>query len=93
MSEEQGLHESHRWGQRRYEGAWIPVCLDCRVDGFEDEPQAFEECAGPPVNKTTCPVTKNSWDDPGHTHRCLGGSHPKGMHFCPDCRQWFGVKP
>ena len=81
------LHETHRWGQRR----GIPVCRDCKVEGYEDEPAAFSPCPGPDLKGQPCPVTKDSWDNPGHTHRCLGGIHPQGMHFCRDCREWFGV--
>jgi hypothetical protein len=87
------LHETHRWGERAFQGSRIPFCLDCRTDGFEDEPAAFEECPGKPEKekRTPCPVTKDSWDNPGHTHRCLGGIHPNGMHFCEECLEWFGV--
>jgi hypothetical protein len=77
------LHETHRWGERR----GIPVCLDCRVEGYEDEPAAFAPC----VAEKKCLVTKESWDNPGHTHQCLGGIHPQGMHFCGECLEWFGV--
>ena len=51
------LDESHRWGKRptlmRAEGetmrnrlTWVdvPCCLNCLVDGYEDEPAAFEPC-------------------------------------------------
>lgn len=49
------LHPSHRWGQRPYferekagsnrlRTRMIPCCLNCLVDGFEDEPDAFIEC-------------------------------------------------
>jgi hypothetical protein len=49
------LHPSHRWGQRpifereapessRFRERMIPCCLDCLVDGFDDEPAAFEFC-------------------------------------------------
>lgn len=82
------LHETHRWGERR----GVPVCLDCKVEGYEDEPSAFAECPGPPQKKgQPCGVTKDSWDNPGHVHRCPGGIHPSGMHFCEECQQWFGV--
>lgn len=94
------LHESHRWGERIFEypdgPQPIPVCLDCRVDGFANEPAAFEECPGEPPRKkvtrarTPCPATLDSLDDPGHTHQCIGG-HDTGDHFCWDCRRWFGV--
>lgn len=49
------LHPSHRWGQRpifertepggnRLCERKIPCCLNCLVDGYEDEPDAFEPC-------------------------------------------------
>jgi hypothetical protein len=86
MSDE--LDSTHRWGERNR----VPVCLDCRVEGYEDEPAAFSPCPGPPVVKgSPCPATLVSLDDPGHTHQCLGG-HNEGNHFCRDCRRWFGVK-
>jgi len=87
-----GLNETHRWGERVYDGGRIPFCLDCHVDGFEDEPGAFTECPGPREKKrTACPVTLKSRDDPGHTHVCIGG-HPEGDHFCVECARWFGVR-
>lgn len=82
------LDDSHRWGERK----GIPVCLDCRVEGYEDEPAAFSPCPGPPVRKgTPCPATLVSRDTPGHTHRCIGGHAADGYHFCADCRRWFGT--
>lgn len=84
------LHETHRWGEE--DG--VPVCLDCRVEGYEDEAPAFAPCPGPPVKKskerTPCPATMESRYVPDHTHRCIGG-HTTGDHFCRDCRRWFGV--
>lgn len=57
MSEygEQKLNQTHRWGQRPYferiepgsnrvRERMIPCCLNCLVDGFEDEPEAFQDC-------------------------------------------------
>lgn len=93
------LHESHQWGERMFRDADgtrpIPVCLDCRVDGFENEPAAFKECPGkPPAKKVVrkdCTATLASMDTPGHTHRCIGG-HTEGNHFCGECRRWFGLK-
>lgn len=49
------LDPSHRWGQRpiferdapgsnRLKERMIPCCLNCLVDGYEDEPGAFEPC-------------------------------------------------
>lgn len=98
MSEE--LHDTHEWGERSFtddEGTrLIPFCTTCKVDGFINEPSAFTECPGPPQKRQpareVCLVTRDSWDNPGHTHSCLGGIHPRGMHFCADCREWFGVK-
>lgn len=87
------LDPSHRWGERNYNGGRIPLCLDCRVDGFDDEPRAVTRCPGPPKHREEnepCYEEKDSWDDPGHHHTCVGGMHPQGMHFCGDCRQWWG---
>jgi hypothetical protein len=90
------LHQSHRWGERMMYGESVPVCLDCRTDGFDDVPAAFDECPGPPEPKTKgrapCSVTMWSLDDPGHQHVCLGG-HTDGDHFCKDCRRWYNVRP
>ena len=88
------LHETHRWGERAYNGTRIPFCLDCRVDGFEDEPAAFEECPGKKITRkqgSECPATLESLDDPGHLHQCIGG-HTTGHHFCGECQRWFGLK-
>ena len=80
------LHESHRWGTRR----GIPVCLDCKVEGYEDEPGAFAECPGPPPKKgAPCEWSAWSLDDPGHLHECGVGIHPDGMHYCDECERWF----
>jgi hypothetical protein len=49
------LHPSHKWGQRpvferdkewssRFHKRMIPCCLNCLVDGYEDEPDAFQSC-------------------------------------------------
>lgn len=49
------LHPSHRWGQRpifereeagsnRFHERKIPCCLNCLVDGYEDEYEAFQPC-------------------------------------------------
>lgn len=49
------LNPTHRWGQRpiyereapgsnRLHERMIPCCLNCLVDGYEDEPAAFEPC-------------------------------------------------
>lgn len=50
------LHPSHRWGQRPIlertarpgsnflRERKIYCCLDCLVDGYEDEPDAFRPC-------------------------------------------------
>lgn len=49
------LHPSHIWGQRpvyKRDKEWasrfvrhvIPCCLNCMVDGYEDEPDAFVQC-------------------------------------------------
>jgi len=85
------LHESHRWGERN----GVPLCLDCRVEGYEDEPDAFDVCLGPPVKKPYCNAEMPSREDPGHVHRCVGGPpHGAGSHICrsPDCRRWFGKR-
>lgn len=83
------LHESHRWGVR----GGVPLCLDCRVEGYEDEPDAFDVCLGPPVKKPYCNAAMQSRDIPGHIHRCFGG-HTTGDHMCrsPDCARWFGKR-
>ncbi len=91
MSDE--LHDTHRWGERLLregtEERMIPCCLDCGVDGFENEPDAFLPCR--PKNR--CGVTMESWDNPGHTHVC-GTAHATGDHHCADtrCSRWFGVR-
>lgn len=52
------LDPSHRWGQRpifeRTEPGGnllrerkIPCCLNCLVDGYEDEPDALDPCRRP----------------------------------------------
>lgn len=49
------LNPTHRWGQRpifertepgsnRLRERMIPCCLNCLVDGYEDEPEAFQPC-------------------------------------------------
>lgn len=49
------LNPTHRWGERpiyerdepgsnRYRTRKIPCCLNCLVDGYEDNPEAFAEC-------------------------------------------------
>lgn len=55
MTAETPLDQTHRWGQRpiferealgsnRLRERKIPCCLNCLVDGYEDEPAAFEPC-------------------------------------------------
>ncbi|UUW88375.1 hypothetical protein [Pimelobacter simplex] len=57
------LHPSHQWGQRpifereapgsnRLRERKIPCCLRCLVDGYEDEPAAFEPCPRPATTTT-----------------------------------------
>ncbi len=54
------LHPSHRWGQRpiferdapgsnRLVERKIPCCLDCLVDGYGDEWDAFQPCRRTPT--------------------------------------------
>ena len=54
------LHPSHHWGQRpilerdapgsnRLRERKIPCCLDCLVDGYEDEYDAFQPCRRQPT--------------------------------------------
>jgi hypothetical protein len=81
------LHETHRWSQ--WKG--IPICVICRVEGYEDEPAAFTPCPGLPEKSPRCLATLRSRDDLGHTHRCIGG-HRGGYHFCRFCRRWFGTR-
>lgn len=49
------LHPTHHWGQRpifereapgsnRLREWMIPCCLNCLVDGYEDEPDALAPC-------------------------------------------------
>lgn len=56
------LNPTHRWGQRpiferieprstRFRERMIPCCLDCLVDGCEDEPEAFQPCRRQPTPK------------------------------------------
>lgn len=86
------LDSSHRWGERSYQGDMIPVCLDCRVDGFENEPAAFDPCPGePPKTGKECGATMESTQLPGHTHRC-GNEHKTGDHHCRECSRWFGKR-
>lgn len=82
------LHETHDWTVR----GGVPICRDCKAEGYEDEPDGFLPCPGPPERKgkKPCPATMESRDDPGHTHRCSGG-HTEGDHFCGGCSRWFGV--
>lgn len=89
------LHDTHEWGERVHLGNTIPVCLVCRVDGYENEPAAFAPCPGPPETKqrSACPATLKSTDTPGHVHHCIGGHtrDDSGDHFCGECRRWFGT--
>lgn len=80
------LHDTHAWGERLDDGARIPWCVSCGVDGYENEPAAFLPC----VPAKRCGVTMNSWDDPGHVHIC-GKPHSTGDHHCvdPTCLRWF----
>lgn len=93
MSEE--LHDTHQWGERDVDGQAIPCCLVCRVDGYENEPDAFAECPGeppPPEPKkgAQCGVTMESLEEPGHLHVC-GAAHATGDHHCrvDFCQRWF----
>jgi hypothetical protein len=79
------LHETHVWGTRR----GVPLCLDCRVEGYEDEPGAFAPCRG--AKSGSCPARLVSRYQDDHTHRCMG-DHTEGDHFCGECHRWFGVK-
>lgn len=78
------LHETHRWAVRK----GIPVCRDCRVEGYEDEPGAFAPCPGSP-GKTVCWATMDSTYLPGHTHLCETAPHD-GDHICAECGRRFG---
>lgn len=95
MDEEQELDSSHDWGERDFHDGdgrrVIPVCLDCRVDGFINEPKAFKRCPG--TKRSQCPVKMESLDDPGHQHRCVGGHPADGDHLCKECRRWYNVRP
>lgn len=94
--EEQDLNDSHDWGEKRFfdgDGMRIiPVCLDCKVNGFINEPKAFRPCPGPKKPRSRCRVMMWSADDPGHRHRCIGG-HDEGDHFCKECGRWYNVIP
>lgn len=91
------LHSTHRWGERPlYERdetgtvhkRMIPSCRSCKVDGFENEPDAFLPC--PKVKTGECGAKMKSTRVPGHVHVC-GIAHPTGDHHCvdPDCLRWF----
>lgn len=58
QTEQVVLDPSHTWGQRpilervepgsnRFKERMIPCCLDCLVDGYEDEPDALAPCRRP----------------------------------------------
>lgn len=60
------LDPSHHWGRRPYfvrtapgsnrlREQRIPCCLNCLVDGFEDEPAAFEPCRRQGETRVTPP--------------------------------------
>lgn len=36
-----------------------------------------------------CDEKRESKNMPGHTHTCIGGSHPEGNHKCPRCGIWW----
>ena len=74
-----------------FEDGRIPFCLDCHVDGFEDEPAAFQPC---PPKKKTGPVCWKTYESvylPGHTHLCELAPH-EGDHICAECGRRFGKR-
>lgn len=47
------LNPTHKWGRRpilehvtgnQFRERYIPCCLNCLVDGYDDEPEAFKDC-------------------------------------------------
>lgn len=81
------LHDTHDWDVR----AGVPVCRYCEAEGYEDEPDGFLPCPGPPErpDRTPCDSVKDAdYAIPGHTHRCIGG-HTDGDHFCGGCKRWY----
>jgi hypothetical protein len=90
------LHDSHRWGEKDYEGDRLAYCVNCLVEGYEDEPAAFAPCPGPPSKPTAKPTTLcwrtyESQYLPGHTHLCELAPH-EGDHICDDCGRRFGKR-
>ena len=86
------LHDSHRWAERDYEGDKLSYCIDCRVEGFADEPAAFAPCARPPKKSTkVCWRTMESVYLPGHIHLCELVPH-EGDHICAECGRFFGKR-
>lgn len=80
------LHSTHRWNDDE-----VPVCLDCRAEGYEDEPAAFAPCPTSPPTKPLCWKTLQSMDTPFHIHLCELPPHD-GDHICDECRRRFGTR-